>query len=289
MSAAPFPPSLINAKVPNPQTMTVGEEILEGGPVFRSLVAQFYNWMFTTGLDANGNTIPVPTEAFSTMICQMNCGQPTTTTAGTGPTTSSSTSTRSTTSSSSSSSTTTLQSLAITFLPTPTGAARTTPYPSTRYYPNVVSPAHTLTLNLVGFSSNYSGYVWMVLQAPNGVAALIMAHNGSTSPVTGQMISISSGPLTLQAFPCAPPADGPNLTADYVINICGGSGSGIAPYGTTNLPSPAPQMNEGWPQTTGAQMLALTSGGTQGTWKLWVCVLGPTGAGSITDWSLTIS
>ena len=272
---APFPPSLINSLVPNPQTMKPGQQVIAMLKAMQ-LISEFYTWLFTSTTDANGNTIPTLGPGAAAMICSIQC---------------SGTITRSTTlSTAATTAGTTVQSLAIIFNPTPGhSGANTNPYPSTRYFPTVVAVPTVIQLNISGFNSGYPPSIWIILQAPSGAAHLVMAGAGGN---TVGVVSFGISNVATNAM-------GPSIpfvqTTPPTVYKKGLFGVGIGPYSPIlNMPALAPQVptatGEGWGPITGSlSMLALAqSGSTQGTWKLWVCDMNTSGAGSITDWNLEI-
>lgn len=262
MPTSPIAPNTFAVRVPNPQKMTPCEEVVLGVFEFRKFLSEWYSWMFTAKLDANGNPIAVFSDDFKQMLCDAQAGCVTTTSTTTVTTTGSTSTTSSTT-------TTTAQSINVTI----NDNAPATPYPSTRFYSPTGQTISDINIQLIGLTHGSPADVSMLLVGPTGVAVMLMSKCGGYHPILN--INLTFDQAASASLP----------TANDTQMVAGTFKPTIA-FAIGAMPPPAPA-----PPGTfyNSNLNAFNGTDPHGVWSLYIIDDVPVDVGSLQNWNLVIT
>ncbi|NDJ61241.1 MAG: hypothetical protein GYB67_08960 [Chloroflexi bacterium] len=138
-------------------------------------------------------------------------------------------------------------------IPASGGSGVAAPYPSTVNVQNQFGLIQDVNLQLNGLTHSFPDDIEMLLVAPNGRDAIVMADACGGADVTDNLINYD---VTIDDEAASPfPTGGPCLLANYQPESYGG---------TETLPAPAP------PQPYGSTMAVFDGHSPNGTWRLYI-------------------
>lgn len=256
----PVVPSQFEERIPNPEKMTVCEEVVKGVFEYRELVRDFILWMMQENADG---TVQLSSD-FSAMVCNIECTTTTTTTTTTTPGTGTTTTSTTSTSTTSTTSTTTAEPTFIVI----NDFSQANPYPSHRTIVGLPGTITKVVLNLYHLSHTFPKDIDMLLVSPTGEACLVMADCGGSFAVSNLNLALDQ--------------DAADALPDATAMVAGTfRPANYNPADT--IPSPAP----GGPYSSDLSVFNGIS--PNGVWMLYIYDDQVLDAGTLADWSLTIT